>query len=180
MVTLWQTISEPGPSLNFPVADNPLRARSFCRDATWMKETKAVAAVTGFHLLQDMALCYPEPEGRIVVRRFGYLVAARSCRASPSKQAVFQSSNNVARCFRKNSIAGRFHPSTFSMIPKHASCRATAATLRLPGLLGPKRPAHARPLRITLSPLRQLSVVPACPGRISPRRISLHSCSLYW
>ena len=22
MVTLWQTISEPGPSLNFPVADN--------------------------------------------------------------------------------------------------------------------------------------------------------------
>src|SRR5450432_3902331 len=96
--------------------------------------------------IANMALCHPELESRIVVKRFDYLVAARICRASPSKQAVFQSSNNVARCFRKNSIAGRFHPSTFSMIPKHASCRATAATLRLPGLLGPKRPAHARPL----------------------------------
>jgi len=46
------------------MAGHPLGARSFCRDATWMKETKAVAAATEFHVLQDMALCYPEPESR--------------------------------------------------------------------------------------------------------------------
>jgi len=115
---------------SFLFDDHPLGARSFCRNAAWMKETKAVTAAAEFHSLRDMALCYPEPESRMVVRRFDYLVSARICRASPSRQAVFQSSNNVAPCFRKNSIAGRFHPSTFSMIPKHASCRAMAATYK--------------------------------------------------